>query len=47
LIAEKIKEISSSETFVRESIEMGFEKANSFSWQKTYDDTKEFYKDIG
>lgn len=45
-IADKIKEISSNKNLVQESIEIGYEKTKSFSWQKTYDETKEFYNEL-
>lgn len=45
-IADRIKEISSNKNLVQESIEIGFEKSKSFSWQKTYDETKEFYNEL-
>ncbi|KRD63893.1 hypothetical protein ASE40_00660 [Flavobacterium sp. Root935] len=46
IMAERIKELSLDNNLREESIEMGFEKANQFSWQKTYDETKEFYKEL-
>ncbi len=44
--ANKIKELSSDNALRRESIEVGFEKSKRFSWQNTYEQTKEFYKEL-
>jgi glycosyltransferase involved in cell wall biosynthesis len=45
-IANKIKELSFENDLRNESIELGFEKSKGFSWQKTYKQTKEFYKEL-
>lgn len=45
-IADKIKELSFDSNLRKETIEFGFEKAKGFSWQNTYQETKEFYKEL-
>lgn len=44
-IADKIKELSSN-NLRRETIELGFQKSKRFSWQNTYNETTEFYKEL-
>jgi glycosyltransferase involved in cell wall biosynthesis len=46
LFADKINELSSNIALRNESIEIGFEKSKKFSWQNTYAQTKEFYKEL-
>ena len=45
-IADKIKELSFENNLRKEAIELGFEKCKKFSWQNTYNETKEFYKEL-
>jgi len=45
-ISEKMNELSVNFNLRNETLEMGFEKAKKFSWEKTYEQTKEFYKDL-
>jgi glycosyltransferase involved in cell wall biosynthesis len=42
----KINELSLNDALRKESIEIGFEKSKKFSWQNTYEQTKEFYKEL-
>lgn len=44
-IASKIKELSLN-NLRKETIELGFEKSKRFSWQNTYNETTEFYKEL-
>jgi glycosyltransferase involved in cell wall biosynthesis len=44
-IARKIKDLSLS-ALRKETIEKGFEKSKRFSWQNTYVETSEFYKEL-
>lgn len=45
-IAKLICELSNDVHLRNETIEMGFEKSKKFSWQNTYIQTKEFYKEL-
>lgn len=45
-IADKIKELSFANNLRKETIELGFERAKTFSWKNTYQETKEFYKEL-
>jgi len=45
-ISEKIFELSFNNDLRKETIELGFEKSNDFNWQNTYNQTKEFYKEL-
>lgn len=45
-IANKIRELSFHNDLRTESIEVGFEKSKDFSWQNTYKETTDFYKDL-
>jgi glycosyltransferase involved in cell wall biosynthesis len=44
-IADKIKELSSN-NLRKETVELGFEKSKRFSWDNTYKETTEFYKEL-
>lgn len=44
-IADKIKELSLN-NLRQETIELGFEKSKRFSWDNTYKETKEYYKEL-
>lgn len=44
-IAGKIKELLSN-NLRKETIEIGFEKSKQFSWQNTYNETTEFYREL-
>lgn len=44
-IAKKIKELA-EDNLRMETIEKGFNKSEKFSWQNTYKETKEFYKEL-
>jgi glycosyltransferase involved in cell wall biosynthesis len=44
-ITDKIKELSSN-NLRKETIELGFQKSKQFSWQNTYNETTEFYKEL-
>lgn len=44
-IVDKIKELSSN-NLRKETVELGFEKSKQFSWQNTYNQTKDFYKEL-
>ena len=45
-ISQILKELASTNNLRRESIAIGFEKAQQFSWQNTYRHTTEFYKEL-
>lgn len=45
-ISEKILELSFNNNLRNETIELGFEKSKDFNWQNTYNQTKEFYKEL-
>jgi mannosyltransferase len=45
-ISQRLKELASTSNLRKESIEIGFEKAKQFSWQNTYDQTTDFYKEL-
>jgi len=45
-ISQKINELSISLNLRDETVELGFEKAKKFTWQNTYKETKEFYKEL-
>jgi glycosyltransferase involved in cell wall biosynthesis len=45
-IFKKVKELSFANNLRKESIELGFEKSKRFSWQNTYSETTEFYKEL-
>jgi glycosyltransferase involved in cell wall biosynthesis len=45
-IANKIKELSFESNLRKETVELGFQKSKAFSWQNTYNETKEFYKEL-
>lgn len=45
-IAKIIKELSLNSGLRKETIKLGFEKANRFNWQNTYNQTAEFYKEL-
>lgn len=45
-ISDKIKELSSNNDLRKETIELGLEKSKDFSWQNTYQQTTEFYKEL-
>ncbi|WP_409415532.1 glycosyltransferase family 4 protein [Flavobacterium sp. PS2] len=45
-ISEKIKELTFASHLRKETIEKGFEKSKRFSWENTYQQTTEFYKEL-
>lgn len=45
-IAKKIKELSFFDNFRKETVEKGIIKAKEFSWENTYKETKQFYKEL-
>jgi glycosyltransferase involved in cell wall biosynthesis len=45
-IANKLRELSFVNDLRKETIEKGFEKSKDFSWQNTYQQTTEFYKEL-
>ncbi|WP_417939615.1 glycosyltransferase family 4 protein [Flavobacterium sp. RS13.1] len=45
-ISEKIKELFTNSGLRTETIELGIEKSKKFTWQNTYQETKEFYHEL-
>ncbi|AXB55376.1 glycosyltransferase family 4 protein [Flavobacterium fluviale] len=45
-ITNKILELSINSSLRKESVDMGFEKSKNFSWDKTYKETTNFYKEL-
>ncbi|OXA92193.1 glycosyltransferase family 4 protein [Flavobacterium hercynium] len=46
LIFKKMQELSINSNLRSETIDLGFEKSKQFSWNETYDKTKEFYEEL-
>jgi len=46
IISQKIKELRIDSNLRKETIELGFKKSKDFSWENTYNKTKEFYNEL-